>query len=346
MLPIGDLSSSSYEPKASEAICCAAKIRSISPMVATVIETTDDVKPNERWTFWKDTAMAAVDGTRLDVALPFSAHRAVTSLTSGILADTTSEPVFCRRPTHKIAQDGDDGVCLMILRKGDGIIDQQDFSESKLPAGDLKLFDLARQYTVAVPASYRETRLYVPRSVFAEKVGSIDGLVGLQIPAELPLAGLFNQYLSSFLISLPTMMQVEADAGLDGTLHLLSGLVASRTDVRRRDEEQVSGDALVCMANHYIADLLGHPKLDVATLARIIGVSRATLYRAFSGRGGIATAIRAARLDRAKYLVSALSHQHRTLEAVAHECGFSDYPTFARAFRKRFGAPPSDVRGR
>lgn len=315
-------------------------------MVATVIETTDEVKPSERWTFWKDTAMAAVDGTRLDVASPFSAYRAVTSLTSGILADTTSGPVFCRRPARKIAQDADDGVCLMMLRDGDGIVDQRGFSESTLPTGDLKLFDLARPYTVAVPASYRETRLYVPRSVFAEKVGSIDGLVGLQIPAASPLAGLFSQYLSSLLSSLPTMTQAEADAGLDGALHLLSALVASRAGVRRSDEEQLSGNTLVRIANHYIADLLGHPELDVAMLARALSVSRATLYRAFSKRGGVAAAIRAARLDRAKHLASAASQRHRTLEAIAHECGFSDYPTFARAFRERFGVPPRDVRGR
>lgn len=119
---IGGLSGSSREPKSSEAICSAAKTRSVcSPMVATAIETTDQVKPSERWTFWKDTAIAAVDGTRLDAASPFSARRAVTSLTSGVLADTASGPVFCRRPARRIAQDGDDGVCLMILREGDGI---------------------------------------------------------------------------------------------------------------------------------------------------------------------------------------------------------------------------------
>ncbi len=315
-------------------------------MVATVIETTDEVRPSERWTFWKDTAMAAVDGTRLDVASPFSARRAVTSLTSAVLADTASAPVFCRRHARKIAQDGDDGVCLMILREGDGIIDQQGFSEGTLPTGDMKLFDLARPYEVAVPTAYRETRLYVPRSVFAERVGSIDDLVGLQIPATSPLAGLFSQYLSSFLSSLPAMTQAEADAGLEGSLHLLSGLVASRADVRRVDEERLSGGTLVRMANQHIADLLGRPELDVAMLARVLGVSRATLYRAFSDRGGVATAIRAARLDRAMHLISAASQRRRTLGAIAHECGFSDYPTFARAFRERFGIPPSDARRR
>ena len=79
-------------------------------------------------------------------------------------------------------------------------------------------------------------------------------------------------------------------------------------------------------------------------LARAVGVSRSRLYDAFVERGGVATAIREARLDRAKLRLSALEQRHRTLEEIARISGFAEYATFTRTFRRRFGMAPTTVR--
>lgn len=52
------------------------------------------------------------------------------------------------------------------------------------------------------------------------------------------------------------------------------------------------------------------------------------------------------RLARAHRLLTDARQAERTLTAIAFEVGFSDLSYFNRAFRRRFGATPSDVRAR
>lgn len=312
-------------------------------MVDSIEETTDDVAPHERWAYWKDTAMAAVDGASLGNG-PFSASRSMTPLGPGLLVDTASGPLAARRTARNIARDGGDDACLMSLFEGHAVIDPRDDGAKALPAGELALFDLARPYSVTVPTAYREMRLYVPRAEFAARVGRIGDLAGLRIPADDILATLFSAYVRGLLAGLSSMTREQADAGLDGALHLLSNLVSVHAGVRRDEGGRMPVDAVAALAERHIAALLGDRDLDVAKLAAAIGLSRTRLYKAFEDRGGVATVIRDMRLDRARRRLLERGPRPPTVQQVAHECGFSDYATFARAFRRRFGMSARDWR--
>ncbi len=224
-------------------------------MVESVTETTADVDPGDRWSYWKDTAMAAVDGSHLRDRDGFSAERHVTSLSSGLLVDTASEPLAaCRSPRNIALDDGDD-ACLMTLVRGHGVVDMAGQGGKPLPTGDLALFDLARPYAVTVPTSYREMRVYVRRREFAAKVGDIRVLAGLRFPAGDPLVAMFSGYLGDLLRRLPTMTPGEADIGLEGALHLLSGLVAFALRPRPR---RPGGTVRQCRARHRRPPHPGH----------------------------------------------------------------------------------------
>ena len=54
--------------------------------------------------------------------------------------------------------------------------------------------------------------------------------------------------------------------------------------------------------------------------------------------------IRDARLDRVRQRLLAPANLRRTIEEIARECGFADYSTFVRAFRRRFGLSPGEWR--
>lgn len=130
---------------------------------------------------------------------------------------------------------------------------------------------------------------------------------------------------------------------MEGVLHLVSGLVISALKTERVGESP-AGNTLLALADRHIQALLENPRLEVAGLARALGVSRTRLYEAFAERGGIAAAIRDARLDRARLRLKEPADRHRTMEEVARGCGFEDYPTFTRAFRRRFGLSPREWR--
>jgi AraC-like DNA-binding protein len=85
--------------------------------------------------------------------------------------------------------------------------------------------------------------------------------------------------------------------------------------------------------------------LDIAALARIAGVSRATLHRWFLDAFGVApmTYVRHRRLDEGARL---LVRTDETVATIATRIGYREADRFARAFAARFGATPSSYRQR
>ena len=109
--------------------------------------------------------------------------------------------------------------------------------------------------------------------------------------------------------------------------------------------EELTIASIRTLAKAYIGPRLAEVSLDIAALVRDLGVSRTRLYAAFADCGGVRAAIRDARLERVRALLVDPASRQRTIEDVARLCGFADYPSFARAFHRRFGLWPSDCRG-
>lgn|GEM_PF-6515870 len=93
-----------------------------------------------------------------------------------------------------------------------------------------------------------------------------------------------------------------------------------------------------------VGDLVLYPNLAAKSLASLLNLSRATLYRAFHERGlTVAGYIREVRLQEAKRRLES-STPDMPVAAIAEACGFPDPNHFRRLFRERFGMSPSEVR--
>jgi AraC-like DNA-binding protein len=95
----------------------------------------------------------------------------------------------------------------------------------------------------------------------------------------------------------------------------------------------------------YVQDHLTDSALSVTSVCRQFAISPRTLHNLFTDVDGtFAATVRALRLDRcARELADPATVA--TVAAVAAEHGFQDPTTFTRAFRRRFGCRPSDLRG-
>ena len=96
-------------------------------------------------------------------------------------------------------------------------------------------------------------------------------------------------------------------------------------------------------ALRFMSAHLHDPDLTPAKIAAAAGVSRATLYRLFKARGGVAAIMQAERLSSAAAQLSK-PEDRRSVTAIAHATGFVDAAHFSRAFRQRYGLRPLDVR--
>ncbi len=102
--------------------------------------------------------------------------------------------------------------------------------------------------------------------------------------------------------------------------------------------------ALRAAVVQHVRDHLCDQTLSVTSVCRRFAVSPRTLHNAFRGPGeSFAAAVRGMRLDSCAALLSD-PHVRRTVTDLAHAHGFADPTSFSRAFRRRFGCSPRDVR--
>ncbi|NYT24418.1 helix-turn-helix domain-containing protein [Alcaligenaceae bacterium] len=106
----------------------------------------------------------------------------------------------------------------------------------------------------------------------------------------------------------------------------------------------VNGLHLAEAARRYIHLNLDNPEFDTSDIARNLGCSRATLYRAFQLTGvSVAGYIREQRLQKL-YQMLRNPLERRPISALAPLCGLYDIPNVSQMFRKRFGMSPSEAR--
>jgi AraC-like DNA-binding protein len=92
---------------------------------------------------------------------------------------------------------------------------------------------------------------------------------------------------------------------------------------------------------------LGHGDLAIEKIAKTVGVSPRQAQRLFERSGTTFTEfVLEQRLLLARRLLLNPVNRWRKVEDIAHAAGFSDQSNFNRTFRRRFGATPSELRGK
>lgn len=131
-------------------------------------------------------------------------------------------------------------------------------------------------------------------------------------------------------------------AGRQGVASVLSELGDVIRCTRPARAHDRSSTELVAAAIAIIRGRLHDPDLGPAYLAAVLGVSRRHLYDVFGAMlGPIAQFIRAERLAQAHRLLTDVGRADVPIAAIGLECGFTDAAHFSRAYRSRFGHPPT-----
>ncbi|MDP4024171.1 helix-turn-helix domain-containing protein [Methylobacterium sp. NEAU 140] len=309
-------------------------------IVPSLIETTRHIEPGRAFEFWRCTALARFGdvGPRRPRE-PFSAKRLTVATADWLLTHTVSSPVELAFRARHVDRNAPEMVVIGLGLDGVGYQEQQGHG-AQLGAGDISFLLRGRPFLAGTQSDYAEIRLAVPRETFQARVGGVDALAGRSIGAQ-PASAAFAACLRTVAASVAWMSESEAQAAVDGALHLLGRLVG---DAAGRPDADLSQAAVASLARAHIARRMHDPDLNPGDIHVALGVSRARLYRAFAESGGIAAAIRDARLDLARRRLEAPKDDRLRIATIAYGCGFTDVPTFNRGFRKRFGLSPRDLR--
>ncbi|MCK0745098.1 helix-turn-helix domain-containing protein [Chromohalobacter nigrandesensis] len=210
--------------------------------------------------------------------------------------------------------------------------------EARVGSGDITIVDLAKPLdTVAAPLT--NLNVMLPRESL-EQYSSLNGWHGLQLVPER------REFLASYLMSLyrrlPVTPQAEAHDLARITRDMILTAVTHDVDAQQRAEPAAHG-VLRERIRQYVEAHLNDPALAPDYICRIVGVSRANLYRLFEEEGGIARYIQFRRLAAVRRCLEN-PDETRGIGDLAEQYGFGNPSHFSRRFRALFDISPRELR--
>lgn len=299
------------------------------PMMMEV--TTAGVAPPARLDFWSETALRRMRIIRRpSEGDAFSGRLCRMAGGAGEVWDHYSDAICVDRSPGRCRADGGGEIYVGLIVDGHSRVRYGD-RRVRLHAGDLYVTDFARPVQ-ADWSRHREIGVVLDRAGLAAGMPA-GGLLPQGAPARL-----LASHLRALAAEARRLSDEEREVAVDVAVRF--AMLALRAGGASIDPSMAP---FVAMARRVIAERYGEPDLSPARVAAMIGCSRATLYRLFEAEGvGIAEAIWNMRLDRAR---TALADEPGTaIVEIAFRCGFLDQPNFNRMFKRRFGAPPGDLR--
>jgi AraC-like DNA-binding protein len=243
----------------------------------------------------------------------------------------------------RFGQQVDDGVSVLLTRRGQVLIAQDD-TEFALGPGDGIIFDAVRGHSGRCVGDTETFVVQVPGVLLhALQVGSQHNRT-LILPASTELAGLMAGVLEAHSAAgaVPT-------AASFSTGQYLGDLVAIALGVGSDGAELAKGRGLkgarLQAVEAQIAQHFLEPGFGVADVAQSLGVSTRYVHMILEETGlSFSGHLLERRLDFARHILADPSQCNRRVADIAYGSGFSDLSYFNRRYRQRYGESPTETR--
>lgn len=251
--------------------------------------------------------------------------------------------VWARR-TPELLSDGNDDIVLHLHETGRRVVSQLGRDATIGPGGGL-LTSNADISTIVMPEPARFVCVGVPRKHMTTLIPGLEDALVRSLPPGAGVLRLLMRYLD-VLEDEQALRTFEVQRAVATHIHDLCALAIGTT---REAGEIAKGRGLRAARLRAIkADIvqnLGDGDLSAVALALHQGVTPRYIHKLFESEGTtFSKFVLGLRLARVQRVLTDPRHADLTIGAIAYDAGFGDLSTFNRAFRRHFGATPSDVR--
>jgi len=217
-----------------------------------------------------------------------------------------------------------------------------------LEPGFVYLFNHTVPYRATAVQEYHAVSVAIPGDELRSRVAITDSLCGLSIGHENQSTA--GALLCSFADHLKSAADQEVETEFASLTEHFLDLIALL--ISRPERTPVSSESSTVLAHRaralkYIRCHLAESTLTPARIAAGCGISLSYLKTVFRGTGrGIEEHVFAERLEHARRALLDPSRSHASISTIAYTTGFNHPAHFARAFKRRFGTTPSELRAR
>jgi AraC-like DNA-binding protein len=255
------------------------------------------------------------------------------------VASVDSTPQGCWR-TPGLARDGDTYLQVGMVTRGEAVL-CQDGREAALRPGDFAIYETDRPFSWGFRHDWQ---LYVytwPRATIGLGPADSRRLTARPLSGGSGLGAIVGRMLHDLVAAPPVLSSAGGTRLADEVGQLVVTVATERLQPEPPDAPATD---LLRKIDAYIAAHLADPGLGPDTIARAHFVSTRQLHRLFAQQGSTVTQrIRTHRLERCRREL--LDPRSTTsITGISRRWGFTDLPTFSRAFRAAYGEAPSAYR--
>lgn len=297
----------------------------------------------ERLPVWRDLIREHFVALDIDADPAVHFVGAVRSTPLGHLrvASVDSTPQGCLR-TSGLARDGDTYLQVGMVTRGEAVL-CQDGREAVLRPGDFAIYETDRPFFWGFRHDWQ---LYVytwPRATVGLDQAASRQLTARTLGGGSGLGAIVGRMLHDLVAAPPVLSSAGGTRLADEVSELVMTVATER--LRPDPPDGPAGD-LLRKIDAYIAEHLADPGLGPEAIARAHFVSTRQLHRLFAQQGTtVSQRIRTHRLERCRRDLTD-PRSARSITGISRRWGFTDLPTFSRAFRSAYGETPSSYRRR
>jgi AraC-like DNA-binding protein len=246
--------------------------------------------------------------------------------------------------TAEILSDGCDDFVLVTATKGRVLV-VQGGRPIELAQSQMCLTDMSVVGAIGHDKHHQFTTTRIPRRLLLEVCPNIEDRLSVPIADHAALRDTIARYYALTAMHAARLDVHGQHLSAQHLVDLTALLFGARPDDADVAVQRGYSAARFELVKADVLANLAQADLHTATLALRHGLSARQMQRMFEQSGTTFSAFfLEQRLLRARRLLLDSRNRSRKISDIAHSSGFSDLSYFNRAFRKRFGATPSDMR--
>jgi AraC-like DNA-binding protein len=245
--------------------------------------------------------------------------------------------------TPQLVRDGDDSLCVVLLESGSAHRTQCG-NDDEFESRTAFLCDAGYAGACNFITDVQFWSLRMPRRKIEELLPRVTRFAGANLNKDITAQRLLFSYLrAAFNIDLSAGRVTEVYG--EHIIDLVALALGADGEGRSTAEERGARAARRSAILREIERHSGNPDLNAATIATLLRVTPRYVHLLLEETGRSFTHhVLDQRLQRAAALLRDPHWRLRKIADIAAEAGFTDLSYFNRAFRRRFGATPSDIR--
>jgi len=317
-----------------------------SAPTSAVTLSVDHLCENDRFAYWREQWCQATVGVTGELSQragqEFRARATCWTSEHLIRLRCQTSPFRVSRGLQEINRHGWEDWIWLYQEVSQGTLFEHAGNEFVTKRGDLLVMDPTIPFKNQARSAHDYHRWFLPRAWIEPHLPHDRRPLSIHLTGSEGLDALVRAFLGALNETIDTLDNSQQPAVVDNFCRLLAvtcgGAPGPQQDAVRAAKLQQAKD--------YISKHLTDPRLTPTQAAAAIKVSVRQLHLLFEPTGmSFAHHVQSLRLEECRAALANPMSNDRSVTDIAYAWGFNNLTSFYRAFRRRFGASPGEVRG-